>query len=66
MERTCSTYGGEERCLQDFKWGNLREGNYLKDQGVGGKTILKRIFQKFDEGHTGSIWLRIGTGGGLL
>jgi len=32
-----------------------------------GRVILKRIFKKWDgEGWTGLIWLRIGTGCGLL
>ena len=32
-----------------------------------GRIILKRIFNKWDgEGWTELIWLRIGTGGGLL
>ena len=34
---------------------------------VDGKIILKWIYRKWDEGAwTGSSWLRIGTGGGLL
>jgi len=35
--------------------------------GVDGRIILKRIFRKLDgEALTGLIWLRTGTGGGLL
>jgi hypothetical protein len=48
-------------------WGNLREGDHLEDTDVDGRIILKWIFERFDgEAWTGSIWLRIGTGGGLL
>jgi hypothetical protein len=28
--------------------------------------ILKWIFKKWDEAWTGLIWLRVGTGGGLV
>ena len=45
----------------------MREADNLKDPGVDGRVILKLIFQKWVEGHgTGSVWLRRGTGGGLL
>ena len=38
----------------------------LKDQGVGGSIILKWIFTKWNGVWTGLIWLRTGTGDGLL
>jgi hypothetical protein len=39
----------------------------LENRGVYGKIILKWIVEKWDgEALTGSIWLKIGTGGGLL
>ena len=48
-------------------WGNLREGNHLKEPGVDGRIMLRWIFRKLDVGvWTGSSWLRIGTGGGHL
>jgi hypothetical protein len=38
-----------------------------EDQDVGGWTILKLILEREDEMvGIGSIWLRIGTSGGLL
>jgi hypothetical protein len=56
----------EERCIE-FRWGNLRERDHFEDPSVDGRIILRWIFRKWDMGAwTGSIWLRIGTGGGLL
>jgi hypothetical protein len=50
-----------------FWWGNLRERDHLADPVVYGRIILKWIFRKWDVGvWNGSIWLRIGTGGGHL
>ena len=42
---SCSTYGGEKRCIQTFWWGNLREKAHLEDQVVYGSTILRQIFK---------------------
>ena len=48
-------------------WGNLRERDHLGDPGVDGRIILRWIFRKWDVGvRTGSIRLRIGTGGAHL
>jgi hypothetical protein len=53
-------YGGKERCIQDFWWGDLGEGDYLGDPGVDGKIILKWIFKKWNGAWTGLTWVRIG------
>ena len=49
-----------------LKWENLREGDHMEDPDVDRRMILKWIFERLDGGQTGSIWLRIGTGVGLL
>jgi hypothetical protein len=48
-----------------FWWGNLRKRNHLGNPGVDERIILRWVFRKWDEeAWTGSIWFRIGTGGG--
>jgi hypothetical protein len=50
-----------------FWWRNLRERDHLEDPGIDKRIILRWIFSKWDVGiWTGSIWLRIRTGGGHL
>jgi len=53
--------------IQGFWWGNLRERDFLGDPDIDGRILLSWISRKWDvEVWTGSSWLRIGTGGGLL
>jgi hypothetical protein len=55
-----------EVCIE-FYWGDLRERDHLEDPVVDGRIILKCVFKKWDgRAWIGLIWLRIGTGGGLL
>jgi len=62
----CSTYGGEEKCVQGLG-GNLRGRGHLGDIDVDGTIILRWISRKWNLGvWTGSSWLRIGTVGGHL
>ena len=58
---------GRGEVYAGFWWGNLREGGHLEDPGVDGMRIFRWIFRKWDVVvRTGSIWPRIGTGGGHL
>jgi hypothetical protein len=48
-----------------FWWGHLRERGHLGNPDVDIRIILRWIFKKWVvRAWTGSIWLRIGTGGG--
>ena len=67
MDWACSAYGGEERRVQGFGGGNLRERDHLGDPGIDGRIILRWIFREWDVGvWTGSSWLRIGASDGHL
>jgi len=58
--------GGVE-VYKGFGWGNFRERNHLEDPGLDVMIIFIWIFRKWDvRVWTGSVWLRIGTGGGHL
>jgi hypothetical protein len=67
MGGACITYGGEERRIQGFGGGNLRERDHWEYPGVDLRIILRWIFRKWDvKTWTGLIGLKIGTGGGHL
>jgi len=55
---------GRGKVYTGFWWGNLRVRNHLKDPGIDVRILLRWTFRKWDVGAwTGSIWLRIGSGG---
>jgi hypothetical protein len=67
MGGVCSTFEGEERCIQDFDGETRGKDTTWEFQDVDGRIILRWIFRKWDVwAWTGSIRFRIGTGGGLL
>jgi hypothetical protein len=47
MDGECTTYGGEERCIQGFGGENLRERDHLEDPGIDGRIILGWIVRKW-------------------
>ena len=55
---------GKRRGVYRVLLGNLRGRDHLGDPGVDGRIILRWIFRKWDvRAWTGSMWLKIGTGG---
>ena len=48
MGEECSAFGGQERRIQGFGGGNLRERDHLGDPGIDGRIILRWIFRKWD------------------
>ena len=48
MGGACSTYGVEDRRIQGFGGGNLRERDHLGDPVVDGMIILRWFFRKWD------------------
>ena len=66
MDGASSTYGGEERCVQNFV--RKSEGNRPLGRRIHRWEDNIKIFRKWDGGGawTGLVWLKIGTGGGYL
>jgi hypothetical protein len=55
MGEVCSTLQGNGEMRTGFWWGDPRERDRLKDPGIDGRIILKRIFKTWDrEAWTGS------------
>jgi hypothetical protein len=49
-----------------YCFGYFRAGEHLEDPSVVGRIILKWNLKTWNGAWTGLIWLRIGTGDGLL
>ena len=57
----------EDKCLDGFWRGSMKERDDMEDIGIEGRTILKCMLKKWDgRAQTGFIWLRIGTSGRLF
>ena len=55
---------GKKRGVYKVLVGKPEERDHFEDPEVAGRIIFRWIFRKWDVGvWTGSIWLRIGTGG---
>jgi hypothetical protein len=63
MGWTCSTYEKDRRAAYNILVEKLMETDDFEEQGVDGRTILQC---GMGEVWNGLIWMRIGTGGGLL
>jgi hypothetical protein len=57
---------GEGRCACRILVGRPEGKNHLENLGVDEGIMLKEIFKWDERAWIGLIWLRIGTGGGLL
>jgi hypothetical protein len=58
---------GEKKGVYRGLVGSLRERDHLEDPDIDGRIILRWIYRRWDVvAWTGSMWLRIGTGGGHL
>ena len=61
MGGACSTYGGDEKCMQGFGGETWGKETFLVDLEVDVRTILWWIFKKWDVGH-GLYWSGSGYG----
>jgi DUF1009 family protein len=57
---------GEGRGAEIVLVGKVRERDHLEDLAIDVRIIIKWISKKQEGMETGLMWLRIGTGGGLL
>ena len=45
MGGACGTYGGKDKYVQDFWWGNLKDRNHLEDLDIDGIIISRWILK---------------------
>jgi hypothetical protein len=51
MDGAFSAYGDSGEAYMGFWWGNLREGDNMRDPGVDERMTLRWIFKKWDVGY---------------
>jgi hypothetical protein len=51
MGGSCSTYGEDDRCIQDFGTETTGKEDHLEDLCVDGRILSKWIFKKEDRGR---------------
>jgi hypothetical protein len=42
----CNSYGRDEKCIQNFSWGNTKGRSQLGDIGIDGRIILKLVLKE--------------------
>jgi hypothetical protein len=58
---------GRTEMYIEFRWDSQRERDHYEDLDISGATKIKCVLEKeYMVVWTGSIWLGIGTSGGLL
>jgi len=45
MGGACGTYGGKDRYVQDFWWGNLKDRGHLEDLDIDGIIMSRWILK---------------------
>jgi len=56
----CSTYEGEERCVQDFGGKTGWKKDHLEDLGYRWKDKIKRVFKKYVEESVHCVYMSQG------
>jgi len=53
MDGGCSTYGGEEKSIQGFGGGNLKERDHLESPGIDERWISRKWVERYGWDRSG-------------